>query len=211
MHKYRMSVLLPLHISLNPFVLNLLICSSQVQLTTSYLQNTPLIFLLKTKNTKKQYSFEVSSHIQNLSKHFQCNTYVTMLNTPLFLSSPVSASSLCLLSHIMNGHVMVVSGPLSLSPSALSPSVHQAMTWQSLSLYLPSYLSIYLWCSVWLCPYSSLSLSVATGLFLSDGHGGVDVSGEAFVLAPLNCNLASLKDSTITSLSPHPLSPILWK
>lgn len=138
MRKYRMSVLLPLHISLNPFVLNLLICSSQVQLTTSYLQNTPLIFLLKTKNTKKQYSFEVSSHIQNLSKHFQCNTYVTMLNTPLFLSSPVSASSLCLLSHIMNGHVMVVSGPLSLSPSALSPSVHQAMTWQSLSLSLPT-------------------------------------------------------------------------
>lgn len=182
MRKYRMSVLLPLHISLNPFVLNLLICSSQVQLTTSYLQNTPLIFLLKTKNTKKQYSFEVSSHIQNLSKHFQCNTYVTMLNTPLFLSSPVSASSLCLLSHIMNGHVMVVSGPLSLSPSALSPSVHQAMTWQSLSLYLSTYLaicrsiydaqygSVLILLSLFLWPLVCFCLTVMVGWMCQERH-----------------------------------------
>ncbi|CAB1425744.1 unnamed protein product [Pleuronectes platessa] len=48
---------------------------------------------------------------------------------------------------------------------------------------------------------SSISLSLSFPLLI-DGHGGVDVSGEAFVSAPLNCHLATLKDNAIKSLSP---------
>lgn len=53
---------------------------------------------------------------------------------------------------------------------------------------------------VWHC---HLSFSPSVPL-LMDGHGGGHVSGEAFMSAPLNCNLATLKDNGITSL---PLFP----
>lgn len=56
-----------------------------------------------------------------------------------------------------------------------------------------------------------LALSFSLSFFLLiHGHGGKDESGDTFMSAPLNCNLATLKDKNqkiSICLSPHSHSP----
>lgn len=82
-----------------------------------------------------------------------------------------------------------VSGSVLLSPSLHAPFASLFLRLRRQKATIRLSLSVCRCCSVVLCPSPSLWLSLTIRW-----PGGVDVSGEAFVLAPLDCNLATLKE-----------------
>lgn len=132
--------------------------------------------------------------------HFIHTVYITITVSPSFILSPIPFSTFS-----SNGwscccgvRVSATFYVTTLLPLSLFPTLYQCGNDLAVSLSLS--LSV---CQYMLSRFVLLSFCLSAPLLI-DGHGGVDVSGEAFVLAPLNSNLATPKDNAITSLSLFP-------